>query len=432
MTGIGKATLAMGLSKLCFPPFYLQLKIHIAAIMFALPGLVFAQTQMAIPGSVSVSPTGAATYNIPIQVPPGTAGIQPSLALTYNSQSGNGLAGVGWSLSGFSAILRCPRTIVQDGISGSINYDANDRFCLNGERLIRIDLGLNYGAPGQVYRTEHESFTKVQSFGGIDGNPAYFVARTKSGQNLYFGNTPDSAVEAYGQSKIRSWALGRVEDRAGNFLTISYFENSFAGGEHKPAVISYTGNSNTGIAPYASVTFNYESTARPDAFSGYESGSIVQDTRRLGSITTKVGTSVVKNYFLTYQTALSPDTNRSRLESITECDAAETCLPSTFATYAYPTLGFGNTQWTAQGGAEAVIGDYNGDGRVDMANYTGSGGVWRICLSSGSGFSCNPWTAQGGAEVITGDFNGDGRTDLASYSGSNSIWRICLSTGVRI
>ena len=39
-------------------------------------------------GAFGVSESGAATYSIPIQVPPGTAGLQPSMALSYSTPSG--------------------------------------------------------------------------------------------------------------------------------------------------------------------------------------------------------------------------------------------------------------------------------------------------------------------------------------------------------
>ena len=118
------------------------------------------QAQMSTPGQFAVS-NGAATYEIPIQLPPGIAGVQPALALAYGSQSGNGLLGVGWNLSGLSNISRCPRALAQDNYRGAVNYDLNDRYCMGGKRLMAIS-----GADGgnlTEYRTEIESFTRITS-----------------------------------------------------------------------------------------------------------------------------------------------------------------------------------------------------------------------------------------------------------------------------
>ena len=45
------------------------------------PALARADGPLIVPGSFAVGSTGAATYSVPIQVPPGTAGMVPALSL---------------------------------------------------------------------------------------------------------------------------------------------------------------------------------------------------------------------------------------------------------------------------------------------------------------------------------------------------------------
>ncbi len=166
------------------------------------------------PGEFSVDASGAANYQTPIAVPPGTAGMQPSLSLSYSSRSGNGLLGVGWSLGGLSAITRCSATTVQDGVIDGVDFDSNDRFCIDGQRLIAING--TYGADGTEYRTETEGFTKVISYGVAGSGPEKFKVWTKSGQTMEYGYTVDSRIEAQGKTDVRLWAVNKISDTVGN------------------------------------------------------------------------------------------------------------------------------------------------------------------------------------------------------------------------
>src|SRR5262249_22646224 len=119
----------------------------------------------ALTGTLSVSPSGAATYTVPIDIPPGIAGMAPNLSLVYNSQGGDGIAGQGWELAGPSAIHRCPKTKVQDGFGHQISMkptdQLNDGVCLDGKRLFQgtqsqIDGSVTY----KLEQDDHSTITR--------------------------------------------------------------------------------------------------------------------------------------------------------------------------------------------------------------------------------------------------------------------------------
>src|SRR5258706_1191507 len=249
-----------------------------------------AQTTVAglTPGSFQVSESGAATYTIPIQVPPGVAGMEPKLALSFSSQAGNDLLGVGWHLSGLSSVDRCGRTIIQDGLGVGVTYDTNDRYCLDGQRLVLV-AGAFYGADGAEYRTDRESFTKVISHGQVPapGNgPLWFEARTKSGQIIEYGNTTDSRIEAQGKTSVRTYQINKISDTTGNYLTIAYTEDP-PNGDFYPRRIDYTGNTVAALDPTASVQFVPET--RTDVSSGFIGGSVIKTHNRFTHVQNFVG-----------------------------------------------------------------------------------------------------------------------------------------------
>src|SRR5690606_34498527 len=92
----------------------------------------------AVPGSFSVSDDGAAQYTIPLELPPGRAGMQPALSLLYTGTKTNGHLGLGWSVQGLSSISRCPRTYALDGKAAPITGTDADALCIDGKRLVPV------------------------------------------------------------------------------------------------------------------------------------------------------------------------------------------------------------------------------------------------------------------------------------------------------
>jgi IPT/TIG domain/Salmonella virulence plasmid 65kDa B protein/Insecticide toxin TcdB middle/N-terminal region/FG-GAP-like repeat len=387
-------------------------------------------------GQLSVTASGAAVYGLSIQVPPGVAGIKPNLALTYNSQGGNGLLGMGWSLNGMSAVTRCPRTIAQDAVRGGIKFDANDRFCLDGQRLLVING--TYGADGAEYRTELDTFSKIISYGVAGTGPAWFKVWNKSGQRLEYGNTSDSRIIAQPFASARTWAINKISDTKTNYLTYSY-ELEGSDGDYHPTYINYTGNTSTSIGTTAQVKFNY--ATRPDVIEQYVSGSKIKRTQRMTSVETRVdqgaGPVGVKEYRFTYNNGCNGSScagsGRSRLATIAEC-----ALPSNLCK---PALTFGwndggasafqtpSTTMTTQGLSQLT--DMNGDGRDDLVYFATNGIYVTLATSTGWG-ARQPWSTQVIADqnetpVFLQDVSGDGKPDLVIFTATGIT--VALGTG---
>ena len=79
-------------------------------------------------------------------------------------------------------------------------------------------------------------------------------------------------------------------------------------------------------------------------------------------------------------------------------------------------------------GYAPLVGDWNADGRADVALY--SNGVWRFATSSGSNFTANGLasTTFSVGQPIAGDFNGDGVVDLGTYK--DGQWKVALGSGL--
>src|SRR5579884_4075520 len=395
---------------------------------------------------------GAATYHVPIAVPPGRAGMEPNLALNYNSRNGNGPLGLGWSIAGLSAIHRCPQTPEQDGATRGVAYDANDRLCLDGQRLVAVSG--SYGQAGTEYRTEVDGFARITQFGGdLAGTAACFRVEQKDGRVLHYGaivtgtNTCDTStlsttanarVQPGGAAATSSWLLLKVEDRVGNNELLSYA--AFGNGENLIQEIRYTGfTDGKGVTTVGDRKVSFAWQVRTNAASGvldtgssYLAGGLSMQTQALASITTSVGGAPVRSYTPHYVAAAY--SGRLLLASLTECatgGGSTACHPATQFIYNDAALNAGGTfAFTSLAGIGVpndvsdqskqvpltvhAIGDLDGDGTRETAiathdhsllvQMTGDRTAHSVVDLTGAGFDVEP------SSYV--DLDGDGRAEL--------------------
>ena len=309
--------------------------------------------------------TGTATVGIPISVPSGRAGIQPSIALSYNSSSPNGIAGMGWSLE-FGKISRSTKY-------GVPTYTGADRFVLaqSGSRQELVDVSGN----ATLFRPELEgAFMKIEFVSN-----AYWRMTDKKGIRYYFGqSTASRVVDPSNSANVFEWYLDRVEDIYGNYMTISYVKDQ---NQVYPYQILYTGNSQINLPTFATIEFEFEN--RPDTMFSYLSRFLIKTEKRLSAVKAFVQGALQRKYQFSY--VQSPMTQRSLLSSVIQYGAdGVSSLPPTTFTYQQGDKGFqAATGWAIpfsarfaeyqQGGRYADLGvriaDVNADGYPDLLKY---------------------------------------------------------------
>jgi RHS repeat-associated protein len=306
-----------------------------------------------IPGNLMVSASGAAIYSIPINVPPGVNGMTPQLSLVYNSQGGNSILGIGWSLSGLSAITRTGTTLYNNGYIDGIDFDDNDQFMLNGQRLIPIN------EEKTEFRTEIESFSKIVIKETDDFGPVWFEVYTKDGTIMEFGNTVDSKASSIGSSpQVLSWSLNRIKDHNGNYIDYTYI-NSF--GFCRISKISYGANIETKQEHFYNIGFHYV-TGRNDIDRFWIHGHEFEQRLILTDIEVNYAEDNVSHYELWYDFG----DVFTRLDKVTLISPAQDKFNPTVFKYTTP-LPF-MEQATSFRGVRFALGDFNGDGLTDYVS----------------------------------------------------------------
>ena len=322
-------------------------------------------------GNLTVSLSGAANYTIPIEVLPGIKGIVPQISLSYDSQSGNNIAGYGWSVSGLSSITRIPSTQYHDGVNDPVDFDNLDRFALDGQRLvIKNGTSGTYGANGTVYETENFSTIKVTSFGvsplGSAHGPQFFLVEYPDGSKAQYGNHMESRSEL-------KWSIDYWENPQGIRINYSYakFLNISRIMRISYGAIGANPGCNT-------IYFDYKKRNRYE--NAYIGGIPFTEAYILSYI--QIHPSNRSEYHYRKYT-LTHDSNSlgyERLTSITESseygDASRSLNPTVFTyddtpdTLTYnpitTNLSVNNISYK---NATTVTGDFNGDGKMDIILY---------------------------------------------------------------
>jgi RHS repeat-associated protein len=376
--------------------------------------------------------TGAFQTSVPIGVP-AYRGLEPKLALSYDSRAGNGPFGVGWRLGGVSVIERAsPRR-------GVPRYDANDIYLLDGNVLIPCAQAPTSPscAAGGSHATRVESYLRVK----YESASNTWTVKQRDGTSATYGQ--NGAVFTTTGGTLR-WGVSSMTNTKGAAVTYSWWCDGTNPNANECYLdkITYNGTVVKLYRETRTDPFTYAVGPRLAAVN-YRVTTIDVCVRAPGN-TTPCRTDGVADaararaYRLAYSTTPGV-TPRSLLETVEQRGRNATlnssgvvtgglALPALVGTYGDETVGFTQASLIATGSIDHgdvwLTGDFNGDGKSDLFFWwrdaaTGvPKGTNLLYLSNSSDTftkydpAIDPAHIDDGLVALVGDFNGDGRSDL--------------------
>jgi hypothetical protein len=188
--------------------------------------------------------TGTGSLSVPIAVPPGRSGFAPQLSLSYDSGSGNGPFGFGWSLSLPSITRKTDK-----GLPRYQDAEESDVFLLSGaedmvpvleeddgawtraESLRTVD-GVAYRV--QPYRPRTEGlFARIERWTAVNTGETHWRSITRDNVTTLYGRDNTSRISDPADptpqhpTRVFQWLICESHDDRGNSIVYEYSpENS--------------------------------------------------------------------------------------------------------------------------------------------------------------------------------------------------------------
>ena len=330
--------------------------------------------------------TGTAKYSIALKVPPGTAGHNPELRLLYESGSGNGTLGFGWSL---------PVPYVQRQTDKGIpTYGTNYGVARDDKFINEMKEELVPQTNGFYFCENEGAFIRYRQISN------YWEGTLPNGTKLEFGSTSSARIEDGTSGRIFCWLLERETDTHGNVTAYDYLRFTDVANTNQKylAGIRY-GPGAPAWENFHFVRLEYED--RPDWFEDCRAGFVVRTGKRLKKII--IGTqgptlagharddfngdpatdNLVRRYDLEYVRYAGTNSHWSLLASVQPVgsDGVSTLPPSTFGyaicnppdqiSAAGKAIGSVNEPPLVMDNPLAEFIDFNGDGLPDVLETGG-------------------------------------------------------------